>query len=110
MALAMASLPPQRRFLLIASIAWLATGYLFALEGFGIPAFVYWRPLVFIAFLAVNAFAAAVVVAEFAIWARPEWHGRRGVLLQAVAGGLLFVSVMVYLEFMQTHAVTARAY
>jgi hypothetical protein len=30
--------------------------------------------------------------------------------MQAIAAALLLVSVFVYLDFMQTHAVTARAY
>jgi hypothetical protein len=106
----MDSLPPRRRMLLVASVVWLGAGYLFGLEGFGIPAFVDWRPLVFIVFLGVNAYAAAVLVAELVIAARPQWDARRTLLLQAVAGSVLLISVAVYLEFMQTHAVTARAY
>jgi hypothetical protein len=101
---------PTRRAWLLVAIAWLAAGAAFNIEGFGIPSFVAWRPMLFIGFLAVNAFACAVVVSEYLIAAKPTWLTRRTTLLQAIAGGVLLVSMMVYLEFVQSHAVTASAY
>ena len=93
-----------------ASVAWLAAGAVFDLQGFGVPSFVAWRPAVFLAFLGVNALACAVVVSEFLVAARPAWEGRRAVLVQSIAGAVLFISVMVYLEFLQSHAVTASVH
>jgi hypothetical protein len=96
--------------MLALSVAWLAAGAVFDFQGFGVPAFVSWRPVLFIAFLAVNAFACAVVVSEYLVAARPDWTGRRTVLVQSIAGGVLFISVMAYLEFVQSHAVTASVH
>src|SRR6476661_2244699 len=88
-------LPALRLLALCASIGWLACGLVFNLEGFGIPPFVHWRPMFFIAFLVINAFAAATVVAEFIVVAHPAWARWRVVLLQAIAGTLLLLSVLV---------------
>jgi hypothetical protein len=100
----------KRMCMLAASVAWLAAGAVFGVESFGIPSFVAWRPALFLLFLAINAFAVGVVVAEVLVAARPQWLSRRVWFVKWVAGALLFVSVMVYLEFVQTHAVTARIY
>jgi hypothetical protein len=100
----------ERAIALGASVAWLGAGAAFGLEGFGIPSFVEWRPVFFMLFLAVNAFAAGVVVSEAIVAAQPRLARRRALLMQAIAGALLLVSLLVYLDFMQTHAVTARAY
>ena len=100
----------ERAVALCASVAWLAAGAVFGLEGFGVPAFVEWRPVFFMLFLAVNALAAGVVVSEVVVAARPRLVRRRMALAQAIAGALLLASVLAYLQFMQTHAVTARTY
>src|SRR4051812_46769314 len=80
----------KRALALVASVAWLGTGALFGVESFGIASFVHWRPVFFIVFLAVNSFAAGVVVSEFFVAAWPRWASRRVMVLQAVAAALLF--------------------
>jgi hypothetical protein len=100
----------KRMCMLVASVAWLAAGAVFGIESFGIPSFVAWRPALFLLFLAINAFAAGVLVSELLVAVRPQWLSHRGAFAKSVAGALLFVSVMMYLEFVQTHAVTARIY
>jgi hypothetical protein len=99
-----------RKLMLAASVVWLAAGAVFDVQGFGVPAFVSWRPMLFLGFLAINASACAVVVSEYLVAARPDWTGRRTVLVQSIAGGVLFISVMAYLEFVQSHAVTASVH
>ena len=96
--------------LLAASVVWLAAGAFVGIESFGIPAFVAWRPFAFVVFLAVNACAAAVVLAEFIAAAWPSLGTRRLPLTRALAALVLLASVAVYLDFASSHAVTAQAF
>lgn len=97
-----------RMGLLVASIIWLVAGIFFGIEGFGVGVFIAWRPMAILFFLGLNSFAAAVVVSEYVVAARPDWEPRRSLIAQAVGGLIFVISVLVYVDFIQHHAVTVR--
>jgi hypothetical protein len=95
----------QRAALRTGCVAWLVLGIFRGVEGFGLPAHLVWRPLAMVAFLVVNAFAAAVVVAECIVLMRPQWESVRIGLTKVVMLVVFVVSLVHYLLFLQSHAV-----
>jgi hypothetical protein len=86
-------------------VAWLLVGIFQSIEGFGIPPHVAWRPVGMVIFLALNAVAGGVVLAECLVLIRPDWEPRRVWLAKLLTLALFITSTLYYLAFVHSHAV-----
>lgn len=84
------------RALLIACITWLVVGSLLGAGVVGSLPIGKWPPIAVLLFLAINAYAGAIVVSDFLVSMRPNWKTHWSVIMLLAAGSFFVVSVAGY--------------